>query len=69
MASNLVCPMHPKPYPPCYSDGSCRLCGRSWFVDERGNMMSKRRSVQIVGELKEGADINEVIRPVFRTQP
>ena len=61
MASPIACPMHPKPYPPCDADGTCQLCGRAWFIDERGNQMSKRRAVKIVGPLEPGADINAVI--------
>jgi hypothetical protein len=64
MPSDIACPMHPKPYPSCDADGTCQLCGRTWRRDDEGNLLSEKRAVKIVGELKAGADINKVIQPV-----
>ena len=64
MASDIACPMHPKPYPPCDADGTCQLCGRTWSRTADGDLMSAKRAVKIVGELKAGADINQVIQPI-----
>lgn len=64
----LFCPMHPKPHPQCNEAGQCFVCGRSWSVDDEGNMMSAKRAVKIVGEIKPGADINDVIQPLNNQQ-
>jgi hypothetical protein len=64
MASDIACPMHTKPYPPCDADGTCQLCGRAWKRDAEGNLLSEKRAVKIVGELKAGADINRLIKPL-----
>ena len=66
IASNIACPMHPEPHPPCDADGTCPLCGRTWKRDAEGNLLSEKRAVKIVGELKATADINQLIRPVAR---
>lgn len=65
MSELLCCPMHPKPHPQCNEAGECFQCGRSWELTKDGDMMSKKRAVRIVGEIKEGADINDVIQPVI----